>query len=319
MKKNMFPFVCLSLGALVSHSTLAEDNIERSGFWIGTGIGMSEFSSSLISVNGIEPFSGKLDAGYDLNNHIGFYVSQDYINSTFMSESMNLSSFGLIGRTRFNYEWSLIGKVASTFLHGGINEGFTTSYGVGLEYQLTHAIASRLGVDFYEELHLPSNVEFDTTQIYWGLTYRFGQPDTPMVITKTVEVIKEIPVEVKVIKEVVKEIDRDMVSFGSSYVLFENNSYIPVSTKPLESLWQTLKKAPSLSIRIVGYTDSTGSAKYNQWMSERRAQFIGQYFIQYGITVDRVMVEARGELEPIANNNTESGRAQNRRVELFIN
>lgn len=71
-------------------------------------------------------------------------------------------------------------------------------------------------------------------------------------------------------------------------------------------------------IHIVGHTDSTGSADYNQALSERRASSVVNHLIAKGVSPQRLRQEGRGEAEPIATNDTSGGRTQNRRVDVVI-
>ncbi|MGR8920029.1 MAG: OmpA family protein [Gammaproteobacteria bacterium] len=77
-----------------------------------------------------------------------------------------------------------------------------------------------------------------------------------------------------------------------------------------------LERDPHVVVRIVGHTDSSGSASYNQALSERRAQAAADYLVARGIAASRLEVSGRGEQDPIAPNDTKQGRATNRRVEL---
>lgn len=80
-----------------------------------------------------------------------------------------------------------------------------------------------------------------------------------------------------------------------------------------------LQKYPTLDVEIDGYTDSKGSAKYNQKLSERRAASVKKYLVESGgITADRMTSVGYGEANPVADNSTEDGRELNRRVELKI-
>ncbi len=67
-----------------------------------------------------------------------------------------------------------------------------------------------------------------------------------------------------------------------------------------------------------GHTDSIGTEKYNQGLSERRANTVKNYLVTKGIPADRIYAEGKGELSPVADNKTREGRAQNRRVEIEI-
>jgi outer membrane protein OmpA-like peptidoglycan-associated protein len=69
---------------------------------------------------------------------------------------------------------------------------------------------------------------------------------------------------------------------------------------------------------LVGHTDSQGTDSYNQDLSRRRAASVASYLESHGVSSARVEATGRGETEPIATNDTEVGRAQNRRVEVAI-
>ena len=71
-------------------------------------------------------------------------------------------------------------------------------------------------------------------------------------------------------------------------------------------------------IVAVGHTDSVGSDAYNQKLSERRAQAVKAYLESKGIDKSRVYTEGKGEAQPVADNKTKAGRAQNRRVEIEV-
>ena len=74
----------------------------------------------------------------------------------------------------------------------------------------------------------------------------------------------------------------------------------------------------SMYVRIVGHTDNTGNDAINNPLSIERAQRVRDYLVARGINAERIVVEGRGSREPIADNGTESGRAQNRRVEILL-
>lgn len=83
-------------------------------------------------------------------------------------------------------------------------------------------------------------------------------------------------------------------------------------------LARTLNSYPRMSIEIVGHADALGPDQYNQDLSERRAQAVGARLMDYGVAFQRIAASGRGEWSPIAGNDTEWGRARNRRVEVRI-
>ncbi len=86
----------------------------------------------------------------------------------------------------------------------------------------------------------------------------------------------------------------------------------------LDKLINVLNKYPDTDIEIIGHTDNKGTDDYNQGLSQRRANSVSAYLKNHGITSSRVSTKGMGESDPIASNETEEGRAQNRRVEFVI-
>jgi len=86
----------------------------------------------------------------------------------------------------------------------------------------------------------------------------------------------------------------------------------------LERFATTLKENPATTVTIIGHTDSTGSDSVNQPLSVERASHTRDYLASRGVSPTRVVVEGRGSREPIASNNDNSGRARNRRVEIYV-
>jgi outer membrane protein OmpA-like peptidoglycan-associated protein len=93
-----------------------------------------------------------------------------------------------------------------------------------------------------------------------------------------------------------------------------NASLLPI----LDKVSDTLNEYGETVIEVAGHTDSTGTADYNQALSERRAKSVADYLITRGVKQPRLIIVGAGEDHPIATNDTEEGRAQNRRVELTI-
>jgi outer membrane protein OmpA-like peptidoglycan-associated protein len=109
------------------------------------------------------------------------------------------------------------------------------------------------------------------------------------------------------------------VTFESG-LLFDYDSDVVKSTAAnnLRSLAQSLDKYPNTDLMIVGHTDAQGSDDYNLRLSERRAAAARTYLISQGVPSSRIRTAGRGETEPIGDNATAAGAAQNRRVEIAI-
>ncbi|MCP1727354.1 outer membrane protein OmpA-like peptidoglycan-associated protein [Natronospira proteinivora] len=86
----------------------------------------------------------------------------------------------------------------------------------------------------------------------------------------------------------------------------------------LDSVSIVLEEFDQTIVEVSGHTDSTGAASYNQRLSERRAQSVSRYLLSQGVTEERMLVVGYGEDQPVASNDSEEGRQQNRRVELTL-
>ena len=108
------------------------------------------------------------------------------------------------------------------------------------------------------------------------------------------------------------------LALPSSVVLFSFNSAdIKSNAYPmLNEAAVMMKKNPDLNGRIDGYADSTGSEEYNIELSERRAKAVRDYLVSKGIDPERLSTKGFGVADPVASNDTKTGRAKNRRVEL---
>lgn len=109
-----------------------------------------------------------------------------------------------------------------------------------------------------------------------------------------------------------------LVTFGD--VLFDfNKAELKASAfSNINQLARFLQDNPERQVIVEGYTDSVGSASYNQALSERRAEAVRRALLRAGVAPSRVAAQGYGKEYPIAENSSDSGRAQNRRVEVTI-
>ncbi|QZP35625.1 OmpA family protein [Pseudomonas sp. DR48] len=128
--------------------------------------------------------------------------------------------------------------------------------------------------------------------------------------------LPQYPASVKPVEVVQPEV----ITLPSDVLFAFNKSDLSPSAKSqLDSVMFKLQLADVVSIKVVGHTDSVGSAEYNQALSERRASSVAAYLLSQGIAPSKLTSEGKGESQPVADNDTDEGRAKNRRVELHIN
>lgn len=109
------------------------------------------------------------------------------------------------------------------------------------------------------------------------------------------------------------------ITFDSG-ILFDVDSYNlrEASKKNIGELADVLRKYNDTNILFAGYTDNTGSEKYNQQLSEKRAKSVAEYTSFLNVDSHRMKIIGYGEEQPVATNATAAGRQQNRRVEIAI-
>jgi outer membrane protein OmpA-like peptidoglycan-associated protein len=109
------------------------------------------------------------------------------------------------------------------------------------------------------------------------------------------------------------------ITFSSGILFDVDQSTVKGQYKnELTELSRILNKYEDTNIMLVGYTDSTGSEEYNLELSKKRADSVANYLATQNVKSERFTTEGYGEAQPVATNETEAGRAQNRRVEVAI-
>ena len=109
------------------------------------------------------------------------------------------------------------------------------------------------------------------------------------------------------------------VTFDSGILFDFNKSTLKADAKRnLDKFAVEMADLPETDITILGHTDNVGTAEANQKVSDARAQTVSKYLQNKGIAASRIVAEGHSYNDPVASNDTEAGRAQNRRVEIYI-
>lgn len=146
-------------------------------------------------------------------------------------------------------------------------------------------------------------------------------PDTP----ENTEVdhrgcpLPQYPVAVKPVEPAPQSEVITLRDAGNVLFDFDKSDLTPAAKAQLDTLMDKLRNADVVSTKVIGHTDSKGSDAYNQALSERRASSVAAYLLSQGLAPNKLTSEGRGESEPVADNASDEGRAENRRVELHIN
>ena len=113
--------------------------------------------------------------------------------------------------------------------------------------------------------------------------------------------------------------DRLIVTLPQDILFATDSTNVsPALRDDLAALAQNVNVYQNSTLQVVGHTDSDGEAAYNQHLSERRAQAVGNILLSNGVPQQRLQTFGRGESQPVASNLSAAGKAQNRRVEIVI-
>jgi outer membrane protein OmpA-like peptidoglycan-associated protein len=116
-----------------------------------------------------------------------------------------------------------------------------------------------------------------------------------------------------------KQTDRGLeLTLNDVLFEFDKANLKPGAMRSLTNVAEFLRENPGQKVTIEGYTDSVGSDAYNRDLSQRRADSVRDFLIQNGISSDRITARGLGEEYPVASNDTQAGRQQNRRVQIII-
>lgn len=154
---------------------------------------------------------------------------------------------------------------------------------------------------------------------------------------KTKKKIAEVPVQQQAaqtttdpeLDKIKKDLPQDQVertnagikfTFNAEILFPTNSSYLNEdSKKRLSDVIKVIQeKDKNRKILIEGHSDKTGTATYNQWLSEKRAVSVKNYLVGLGIGAEKISTAGLGDTKPIADNKTKEGRLQNRRVEITL-
>lgn len=109
-----------------------------------------------------------------------------------------------------------------------------------------------------------------------------------------------------------------VIALDGVHFAFDKATLTPKAKTILDGAAALLDKNERVVVQVAGHTDSIGTEAYNQGLSDRRANSVKDYLVSKGVRASRLTARGYGESQPVASNDTEAGRAENRRVELIV-
>ena len=312
------------------------------------GTHFSDFSAKNFPVSDLDKddWGGGAFVGYNINKWFALEGGYTYLGETTFNNSAEIKqqAFDVVGKFTkdLSQNVDVFAKLgASRYMSEG--KGSLSAYedknliataGVGLEYFFTKSISTRLEYQFYAAPELENNgfsADWDTHFYGLSLVYTWGASAAPVVAPAAQ---KEVVAETKAIEPPAKE----EIAVATTAVVKEAVAE-PVVIEPLTvqvrfseysaelqqqyidqlaPIAQHLIDYPEAKLFVVGHTDSQGSEKLNQELSEQRATRVANHLAnEFNIDKSRIEQEGLGESKPIATNETPEGRAENRRVSVF--
>ncbi|MGV3003214.1 OmpA family protein [Vibrio sp.] len=331
-----------SLASIVSLSLLMSPQVnaaaENAGeFYLGAKTGWSNFD--FCQNNGDcddDAWAGSAYGGYQFNEWFSLEGGYNYLGNSkehIAGSEVNKTQIqnGELGAKldwNLTSAWNLFGKVGTSYNYvdqktGAYNdsdENWSLMLGAGVEYQLSHNWRVRTEYQWFDNVGERSTTgRTDVNYVSLGLSYYFGSSDSaaPIAAAATTAAVVATQEPEPIVEPAPEKDPLPTVTLSKGAFAHDSTELTPEAKTSLDQVATYLKDSPETRVDVIGYTDSTGSAKYNQKLSEKRAQSASNYLESQDIDKSRITTIGKGEENPIADNSTKEGRENNRRVEVF--
>jgi len=261
-------------------------------------------------------WSTPVNLGYPINTHNDesfFIVSASGKTAYYASDQ--LGGYGMFDLYSFEMPEEL--RPDPVYYLKGIITDKSTGKPIRAEFELFDIVSGQLIVKSYSDetegsflVCLPVNADYALNVnkkgfLFHSEHFQFAQPlDAKKPLEKNIQLHPIQVGEIVVMRNIFFDFDSDKLKMESIV--------------ELKKLIQLLKDNPLMHIEIRGHTDNVGSAQYNKALSERRAMSVFNYLIENGIRKERLKYKGFGDTMPIAPNDTDEGRALNRRTEFMV-
>lgn len=263
--------------------------------------------------------------GYDFNRNVALELSYNEVGESTATYANWPSEFtGGLRETDLSLKFShtlyrqtrIFAKIGAAYWKSKVeatgfrndDDGWSPLGGVGLEFPFSSRWAGRIEYQYVDDLGNDLVGHADSHFLNFGLVYNFSSRAPKPVVQpreETRPVYRPEPQKITVDEH----LNGPLFAFDRADLR---------NTAAVEPVLKMLRDNPETTVRIAGHTDSKGTNAYNQGLSERRASAVAQYLSSNGISSSRITTVGLGEEQPVADNSTDQGRAQNRRVEFEI-
>lgn len=269
--------------------------------------------------------SQEVNAIYSLNKNFAVYGGWNRIDNKLkadggeLSQKNNVAQLGIIAKAPIADKLEVYGKAA-------IGTKNTTIWEAGLGYKVTDDLDISAGYR-YVNTKLADKGDYDVvaddTNISYkgfiaGLSYRFGggheEKAEPVAVAP---VYRPEPQAAPVVQQ--RPVEKQDYYLESVHFGFDEDQPLGTEQGKLDHFVQVAKANPTHTFKLVGNTDSKGTDGYNANLSQRRVDNVAAYAQSQGVPASQLELNYKGEADPVATNNTDQGRADNRRVDIWEN
>ena len=221
----------------------------------------------------------------------------------------NIAQVGVIGKAALGSKVDVYGKA-------GIGTKKTTTWEAGLGYKVNEDLDINAGYRYINTQATDThNVSFQGPVV--GVSYRFGghKAATPVYTPS----YAPDPVRTPVVEHRAPA-KPAMADYYVQSIYFDSDQDVPRAdqTPNLQAALNAAQQYPNDQVKLMGNADTDANPQYNIGLSERRIQDVAQYLVNNGVDANRLIGIANGDAKPVATNSTASGKAENRRVDVYI-
>lgn len=329
-KINVATLILMSSPSLVMADVYDQQD---SGWYAGLRAGYSSNEKSCrddrISCDKTDVGYG-IFGGYDFNQRYGIEFSwNDIGDSRARYETYNLdgklkeADLALKISHPLNEHIRLYGKVGAAFWDGEVtggpikldDNGVRPLLGAGLELPFAPHWSARIEYQYIDKVGNDEMGHANPNFLGLALVWHFAAPARPAPKIEPQPAPKIIVIKEPEPQPIEERITVDEQLGGP---LFEFDKAVIRNTAAIDKVVKILIDNPGLNVSVTGHTDSRGKAEYNQRLSEKRAGVVSDYLQAKGVASHRIKTFGMGENMPVADNNSDEGRAKNRRVEFVI-
>jgi len=335
---SLLPTACVSFHSAVAQYAQTELSATPGRWYIGLGVGLSRLEPEsfcrCMTISDENDLAFNVYAGVDLSRRFAIEAQYSDLGSAsvdFLGDPVGSVDYQTAGVTGLLYLYESGGlgsrtgfsaylKAGGGALFNDSNLDFTRDndfqfwIGAGVQYGLSSGWGFRAEVNSFDS---------DFQQVTASVVKRFGErrvrdtaytaptppaiPERLIIPNTTSDLLDELPQETT-----------EAIAIENIYFNFDRSDVQDSMQPQLDELTARLSEQPDLSVQLAGHTDSVGPQNYNSVLSLKRAAAVRDYLVSNSISVDRISITGLGEIEPAADNETDAGRALNRRVEVSV-